>query len=386
MGVDDSLGQEYDFCMKVLISRKDLQDTTSGVPKKVLQECQLFRALGYDSFAIAETINSQMIKEFDGIPVKTMKWPFSGLIRRKIYQIQVDKWIKKNKPELVIGHGDILNQDILFIHNCVHLAHELIEGKPLPSDHQVGRIHQDIFTKGNFKLLICNSEMMKRDLVHRFKLKSEKVEVIYPEVNLKKFEVENSEQIKVEWRNRLNIPQDAFVIGLVTSGNFKKRNLGMLIEAFKEVHKIHPEAYLFVAGGNIDQKFRDMINDRVTFAPTLMDVKNYYYLLDVFCLPAHIEEFGRSVLEAMYCGKPVVTTSTVGASEILEGMGRDLILNSITKDELVQKLLSLFQKSFYEEIATLNRGTSQKLSSDHQNRKFQEILIKHNILRNNHGE
>src|SRR5690606_121747 len=120
--------------MKVLISRKDLRDTASGVPKKVLQEVSLFKKLGFTPYAIAETMNEPMIREFQGTPVKTIRWPISGYFRRRFYQMQVDRWIKKNRPNIVIGHGDILHQDVLYIHNCVHLAHELIEKKPLPQD------------------------------------------------------------------------------------------------------------------------------------------------------------------------------------------------------------------------------------------------------------
>jgi UDP-glucose:(heptosyl)LPS alpha-1,3-glucosyltransferase len=366
--------------MKILISRKDLRMTASGVPKKVLQELLFFYNLGHESYAIAETVNVPMIEEFNGIPVKTFRWPFSGYFRRRFYQHQVQWWIKKHRPDLVIGHGDILHQDILFIHNCVHLAHELIEGCPLPSDHEVGKVHEMIFTKGSHKLLICNSQMMKNDLMKRFKLNDSNVEVIYPEVNLEKFVVADPEIVKAQWRSKLGIPQDAFVIGLVTSGNFKKRNLEMLIEAFIEVQKVRPEAYLFIAGGNIDERYKLSISKRVTFAPILIDVKNYYYLLDVFCLPAHIEEFGRSVLEAMFCGRPVVTTKMVGASEILEGRARELILDSITTHDLVEKLLKLFDPDFYQEIKELNFMTSNQLSSTNQNEKFKKILVEHQIL------
>lgn len=366
--------------MKVLISRKDLRDTASGVPKKVLQEISFFNSLGYTSYAIAETMNVPMIEEFKGIPVKTYQWPISGYFRRRFYQMQVDRWIKKHKPDLVIGHGDIINQDVLYIHNCVHLAYQIINRRPIPYNDEVGRIHEEILTKGNYKLLICNSHMMKNDLVQRFKINPDKVEVIYPEVNLKKFIVDDSEKIKTEWRKKLGIPGDAFVIGLVTSGNFKKRNLRLLIEAFKEIQKKYSNAWLFVGGGNIDQRYKDMISERVTFAPLLLDVKNYYYLLDAFCLPAHIEEFGRSVLEAMFCGKPVVTTTTVGASEIIEGRGRELILETINKEELVKKLERLFDSDLYFEVMKKNILTAKNLSAENQNEELRAVLAKHGIL------
>jgi UDP-glucose:(heptosyl)LPS alpha-1,3-glucosyltransferase len=367
--------------MKVLISRKDLRDTTSGVPKKVLQELQFFKNLGREAYAIAETINVEMVVEFGGLPVKTFKWPFSGYFRRKFYHQQVERWVRKNKPQIVIGHGDILHQDVLFIHNCVHLAHELIEGKPLPIDHEVGKIHTAIFTQGTYKLLICNSQMMKDDLVKRFKVDPNQAVVIYPEVNLAKFKVDDAAKVKSEWRAKFGFSEDDFVIGLVTSGNFKKRNLGLLIEAFKEVAKTNPKAKLFIAGGNIDQKYKDQApKEGVIFAPPIIDVKNYYYLLDVFVLPAHIEEFGRSVLEAMYCGVPVITTKFVGASEILEGSSREFILDEINQANLVLKLNKLMDHQVAKSVSDQNKKTAQAYSSEVQSNVFGETLKKFGII------
>ena len=367
--------------MKVLISRKDLRDTTSGVPKKVLQELQFFKHLGREAYAIAETINVEMVVEFGGLPVKTFKWPFSGYFRRKFYHQQVERWVRKNKPQIVIGHGDILHQDVLFIHNCVHLAHELIEGKPLPIDHEVGKVHTAIFSQGTYKLLICNSQMMKDDLVKRFKVDPNQAMVIYPEVNLAKFKVDDAAKVKSEWRAKFGFAEDDFVIGLVTSGNFKKRNLGLLIEAFKEVAKNNPKAKLFIAGGNIDQKYKDQApKEGVVFAPPIIDVKNYYYLLDVFVLPAHIEEFGRSVLEAMYCGVPVITTKFVGASEILEGNSREFILDEINQANLVLKLNKLMDHQVARSIADQNKKTAQAYSSEVQSNVFGETLKKFGII------
>lgn len=347
----------------------------------MLQELQFFKNAGHEAYAIAETINVEMVREFGGLPVKTFRWPFSGYFRRKFYHLQVEKWVRNNQPGIVIGHGDILQQDVLFIHNCVHLAHELIEGKPLPPEHEMGKIHSAIFEKGSYKLLICNSQMMKDDLVMRFKVDANKAVVIYPEVNLAKFKVDDAAKVKSEWREKFGFAADDFVIGLVTSGNFKKRNLGLLIEAYKEIAKKNPKAKLFIAGGNIDQKYKDQApKEGVVFAPPIVDVKNYYYLLDVFVLPAHIEEFGRSVLEAMYCGVPVITTKFVGASEILEGKSREFILDQINQADLVSKLSRLTDPVVSKEIAEQNKKTAQAYSSEVQSNVFGETLKKFGII------
>ena len=121
-------------------------------------------------------------------------------------------------------------------------------------------------------------------------------------------------KVKKEWREKFGFSDDDFVIGLVTSGNFKKRNLSLLIEAFKEVSAEHPKIKLFVAGRNIDQEYKDQApKTGVVFALAIIDVKNYYYLLNLFILPAHIEEFGLSVLEAMFCKVPVITDEIRGS-------------------------------------------------------------------------
>lgn len=363
--------------MKVLISRKDLKDTTSGVPRIVLQELEFFHSRGHSTYAIAESINNDMISDCGGHPVKTFKWPFSGYFRRKFYQFQVNNWISKNKPELVIGHGDILHQDVLFIHNCVHLAHELIEGKPLPKDHEVGKIHKQILTSGSYKVLVCNSEMMRNDLIKRFDLSADKVTVMYPEFKPDRFNVNEPSKSKQEWRSHFNFNEDDFVIGMVTSGNFKKRNLGLLIEAFKEVYKIEPRARLFIAGRNIDQKYIQQANGfPVTFAPPTSDVKLYYNMLDVFVLPAHIEEFGLSVLESMYCRIPVIITSHVGAGELLQGQSREFIMEKPDLGVLVNLILRFRDKEISKRVTELNYKTSLEFSAKIQENSLGRILEK----------
>lgn len=372
----------YHRGMKVLISRKDLKDTTSGVPKKVLQEISFFKDLGYQAYAIAETMNHQMVEEFGGVAVKTFQWPFSGHFRRKFYQKMVSRWVRKHKPDVVIGHGDIIEQDVLFIHNCVHLAHEMVEGKPLPADHEVGLIHEEIIRGGKFKLLICNSQMMKDDLVARFKLGPSKAVVIYPEVNLKKFTVENVEAVRTEWRKKFDFQDSDFVFGIITSGNFKKRNLGMLIDGFAEIAKTEANVRLFIAGGNLDEKYLKQIktlgiSDKVQVAEPIIDVKNYYYLIDTFILPAHIEEFGRSVLEAMFCGKPVITTDKVGAHEIMEGKARDYIMKPGDKAQM----MVLMKRAMHDQdVCDLNHKTAKKYSADSQNDNFGKTLKEFKII------
>jgi UDP-glucose:(heptosyl)LPS alpha-1,3-glucosyltransferase len=92
--------------------------------------------------------------------------------------------------------------------------------------------------------------------------------------------------------------------------------------------------------------FRNLARDlgigaRVRFLPPSPDVQRFYHALDVFVYPAFFEEFGQSVQEAMACGVPVLTSTRVGAAELLNREGRDMLLDAPDEDLLAWRLEEL---------------------------------------------
>ena len=280
---------------KVLISQKDLHATKSGVPRIVHQQLRYFSEKGHKAYATSERIDKDAVISSGGIPYKTFRWPISGYYRRVNYQNRVNKAIKKLSPDLVIGHGDIIQQDICYIHNCVHLAYEKINGKKIPSDHEVGKIHSEILSSQLFKVLVCNSQMMKNDLMTRFNIDESKIEVLYPMYTGDKFN-ENSGN-REQKRKELNLKDSEIVLGFITSGNFKKRNLNLVIEAVSLLKgKTGQSIKVIVAGKDKVEKYQEKINalglnEIFQFVPSIDRVEDYYAACDIFTLPAHIEEF-----------------------------------------------------------------------------------------------
>jgi len=361
-----------------MISQKDLNATRAGVPRKVVEEAKYFVAHGHEVYTVAERIDPVPFESAGAKTIKTFRWPISGLYRRKFYNSRFQSLVRKIKPDLIIGHGDIFEQDIAYIHNCVHLAYEKLNGKKIPKDHEVAIIHEKILTEQKFKRLICNSNMMKKDLCHRFSIPEDKAEVIYPEYNPEKFNLVNSKANRAQMRQNLGL-KDEVVIGLITSGNFKKRNVSLLLKALTLLED-KTNLKVIIAGKDKPDAYEEFIRDNnlsniVTFHPSINEVEKYYHAIDIFVLPALIEEFGRSVLEAMACGKPVIVSSTVGSSEILEGESKEYVLHDLTSQELTQKISSLLKsRDLRESIGSLNIETASNYTSEKQNEKFEKML------------
>ncbi len=175
-----------------------------------------------------------------------------------------------------------------------------------------------MFRHPDLRAVICNSHMVKTDIVTRFGIAADKLHVIHNGVDLTYFHPGLREEHRVAVRARLGIPLDAPVILFVGSG-FERKGLFPLLHAVAGLPGVH----LLVVG-------KDRLHKRaVATARTLgiearcqilggqPDVRPFYGAADVFALPTLYDPFPNAVLEALACGLPVLTSSASGAAELV---------------------------------------------------------------------
>jgi glycosyltransferase involved in cell wall biosynthesis len=100
-----------------------------------------------------------------------------------------------------------------------------------------------------------------------------------------------------------------------------KKGLDRLIKAWKDV----PDATLLIAGNDEESYQNDLerlaakigVAERIRFVGMVQGEPKWRLFRDaeLFILPSHSENFGNSVLEAMFMGCPVVVTPEVGLAE-----------------------------------------------------------------------
>ena len=273
---------------------------TTGQVRLVLDQARHLNSEGHEVAVVSERSTKDLPD--NGFKSITIKCPWWQRYRRRERFLQRANKVVNENYDLIVGHGDLLHQDVVHIHNCVHYHSELINRSPLSPSDKIGRFHRKIFTEGSFRRLIANSQMMKNDLCSRWSLNPDKVEVVNPGFDEQLFNPENIREMKSAARSRLGIKDGTVAMGIVTSGGFLTRGVGTLLQAYALLPGRHKEKTCLVIAGSDDRRpWKHM---------------EWYSILDVYVNVGH-DSFGMAAQEAMACGVTTILGNAVGAAELL---------------------------------------------------------------------
>ena len=201
-------------------------------------------------------------------------------------------------------------------------------------------IEKRIFTEGNYRMIIANSERGKREIMHHYGVPSEKVQVIYNPVDPDRYRVDTPEESRIGLREFLAIPFTDQVLIFVGSG-FRRKGLRATMEALSE---LDPAIRLIVVGKDRLRPYRTLarrlgIEKRVHFTGPVVQPEQYYNAGDLFVFPTIYEPFSNVCLEAMTAGLPVVTSRINGASEVItEGQNGFIVEHPVDAHEIADKI------------------------------------------------
>ena len=170
-------------------------------------------------------------------------------------------------------------------------------------------------------MIICNSQLCKRQAVSYFKVPEEKIRVIYNGVDHAQFHPGLKDSYNKKIRKRLHIPEEAVVI-LFIARNFKRKGLQYLIQSLPLIRRGKEPITVLVVGRGNPFPFRRIaqqigLGEQLLFVEETDNIFHYYGVGDIVVLPTLYDPFSNVCLEALACGIPVITTRENGASEII---------------------------------------------------------------------
>jgi glycosyltransferase involved in cell wall biosynthesis len=209
------------------------------------------------------------------------------------------------------------------------------------------------FSANTSKAITSNSPQLLDDL-KSIGIKNNNFKKIIYGVDQDKFRPDNSESKNI--RHKLKIKDDSLVI-LGVGRLVAKKGFEYLIKSSKNVIKKYPKT-IFVIVGEGDQrnelesliKELDLVsNFRLPGWVDYSSLKNYYNFCDIFVLPSvrdaqgNLDDQSVAVVEAMSCGKPIVTTDFPGYRLVVEDKVNGYLVpekDSLSLEAALVKLLS----------------------------------------------
>lgn len=173
-----------------------------------------------------------------------------------------------------------------------------------------------------------------------------------------------SESVKKNLRMKLGIPGNGILV--VYSGRLVSyKGLEILLRAWsKLVRNRHNATLLLIGSGsadiyNCEKELRGCVKEwgleeSVNFCGEVRNVHEYLQAGDIFVFPTEKEAFGISLVEAMACGLPVISTLVGGLKDIISPGQNALVLNPGDEDSLLKALNTLCDDRELREALGMN--------------------------------
>ncbi|NJM93742.1 MAG: glycosyltransferase family 4 protein, partial [Cytophagales bacterium] len=241
-------------------------------------------------------------------------WSWNKKKQRIRFSQQVQHLLRRTHFDLSFSLGRTAGQDVVLA-PANHLGFKRAEGQ-VPNqwrDQVQIQLDRDSFTSS--RLVLAASHMMKEELIELYGISSEKIEVLYPPIDIKKF-TRLPPARRQDLRNQWGLSAEKRYF-LFVSTSHKRKGLPLLLDVFSRLTDLPYE--LLICGKPLVQT--DLPN--VRYLGHHSQVEELYNCCDYTIHPAQYEPFGQIVVESLQCGCPVLVSERVGAKEILnESLGR----------------------------------------------------------------
>ncbi|MCJ0741498.1 glycosyltransferase [Pedobacter montanisoli] len=230
-------------------------------------------------------------------------------------------FLKENEIEIVHAHNAAtlylayvasrflsVKKKIKFFHSC--------RGVELRENYQ----WRNWIYKGYPAHLFAVCEFTQNILMS-FGVKKEQITITYNGVDLERFDISKIDDRRKAIREELNIPEDAFVVGII--GRMGVKGHDILIKAFNLLYKKYDNLYTVLVGEgetfeSNNKLAKDFgITDRTIFTGFRTDAEMLNAGFDIFALlSTEGEMFPNAILESMAYGHPFIASRLSGIPEM----------------------------------------------------------------------
>jgi glycosyltransferase involved in cell wall biosynthesis len=260
---------------------------------------------------------------------------------------EVKSQIRKEGVRLIyantVTHGALLKNLSDFPCKVISHIHEL--------KYAIEIFGRENFTKVNSYShhFIAVSQAVAHNLVRHYNVPAGKIDVVYECIDVKqiKYVLPESNKVK-QLKEQLSIPEDAFVVGLAGTIEWRKGAdlLAPLVKAVYKKNVSQPVYFVWVGKGDYSGIKYDLekigSEGKVIFTGLQQNPYQYYSCFDIFVLLSREDPFPLVCLENALLEKPIICfAESGGMSEFIQEDSGGFSVPYLDIDEMATKIIRL---------------------------------------------
>jgi UDP-glucose:(heptosyl)LPS alpha-1,3-glucosyltransferase len=320
------------------------------------------------------------------------EFAFGGSHRMWVFAKAVERHMAQTRYDVVCSLGKTWSHDVIWMGGgCYQTYLDLVYTIPRRLLRYIATrrlksrlalaIEARAFAPGAYSRVITNSEMVKRDVISRYKIPLDKITVIHNGVDLERFHPRHRIGSGAELRQQCGFRPEHVVVVFLGTGYYRK-GLDRLLAVFPALLHKRPEARLLVVGYDAGLEYwksrarRLGLETHVCFLGGRGDPEVCYGAGDLYVLPTRYDPAAFSTLEALASGLPVITTATNGGAEVLVPDVHGAVLQNAEESSfLLQELLQWVDRIRLQQAAQAVRAQAERYSAERELQASTAVLM-----------
>jgi len=245
-----------------------------------------------------------------------------------------------------------------------------------PYHRYVCSAERRMFEHPRLRAVICNSKLVRDEILASFRIAASKLHVIYNGVDLEHFHPRQRPTTREATRAELGLGAGDTAFLFVGSG-FARKGVRAAIDALAQT--ADPSFKLIVAGQDrrqarfVAHAHAAGLEAQVRFLGPRRDVRPLYAAADCLVLPSLYDPFPNAALEALAMGLPVIVSSSCGAAEIVEPGVNGWVCDAADAADIARTMRLAGAGARGERMAQAARATAEAYGLDAMAAKLTEL-------------
>jgi glycosyltransferase involved in cell wall biosynthesis len=303
---------------------------------------------------------------------------------------------RAGKYDLVHAQGsDCTWGDVVTAHSChaagmaaslrlhpgpVNRLHKVLS----PAHRAIVQLEKQTFACAPQVLAV--SHQVARQLQHFYALPAEKVQTVYPGVDSRMYDLQQLKPLRAGLRQALDL-QSHEVLFLLVANDPRLKGAEQILRALALAGQ--SAGHLLIASNRTAHPELQRLADRLGLSARVHTLAagagalQAFAAADVYLALPEYESFGLTILEAMACSLPVITTENAGATEImLTGREGILLPDQPEARAVAQAMQQLAQDAgLRQRLGAAGRRTAEQFTWDKMageiEKVYENVLAKH---------